>query len=76
MVIQIFVLSCSVHPELYDLHNQCLITACLVRGLQFSPKRCYSLKKKVNTYNFSRDFKVGPHLDPGHVMKSSYVKIF
>ena len=40
MVIQIFVLSCSVHYVLLVLHNQCLITACLMRGLQFSPKRC------------------------------------
>ena len=35
-----FVLSCSVHDVLIVLHNQCLITACLMRGLQFSPKRC------------------------------------
>ena len=36
----IFVLSCSVHHVLIVLHNQCLITACLMRGLHFSPKRC------------------------------------
>ena len=29
----IFVLSCSVHHVLIVLHNQCLITACLMRGL-------------------------------------------
>ena len=36
----IFVPSCSVHYVLIVLHNQCLITTCLMRGLQFSPKRC------------------------------------
>ena len=35
-----FVLSCSVHHVLIVLHNQRLITACLMRGLQFSSKRC------------------------------------
>ena len=35
-----------------------------------------SEKKKINTFNFSRDFKIGPHLGPGHVMNSSHVKIF
>ena len=37
---------------------------------------CVDLKKKVNPCNFSRDFKIGPHLGPGHVMNSSHVKIF
>ena len=36
----IFVRSCSVHHVLIVLHNQCLITACLMRGLHFSQKRC------------------------------------
>ena len=43
MVIQIFVLHfCPVmlNHVLIVLHNQCLISACPMRGLQFSSKRC------------------------------------
>ena len=35
-----------------------------------------SKKEKTNTCNFSRDFKIAPHLGPGHVMNLSHVKIF
>ena len=37
---------------------------------------CLDLKNKINPCNFSRDFKLGPHLGPRHVMNSSHVKIF
>ena len=36
----------------------------------------FDLQKKVNTCNFSCDFKIGPHLGPKHVMNSSHAKIF
>ena len=48
----IFVLSCSVHHVLIVLHNQCLITACLMRGLQFSPNNA-NLQKKRSTHAIS-----------------------
>ena len=35
-----------------------------------------SKKKKVNSRNFSRYFKIGPHLGPGHGMDFSHVKVF
>ena len=44
--------------------------------LSVQPEMLLISKKKVNTSNFSRDFKIGPHLGLGHVMNSSYVKIF
>ena len=40
MVIQTFVPSCSVHHVQTVLQKQCLMIACLMRGLHFSPKRC------------------------------------
>ena len=40
------------------------------------PETMLISKKKINTCNFSRDFKAGPHLDPGQVMNSSNIKIF
>ena len=59
----IFVLSCSVYPVLIFLHNQCLITACLVHGLQFSPKRYRSPKiKKRLTHAISAEISKLAHM--------------
>ena len=64
----ITVLSCSVYPVLIVLHNQCLITPCLVRGLQFSRndadlqkekkvKRCENILKYFRDADHSKGWE-------------------
>ena len=59
MVIQIFVLSRSVHLMLMLAQLVSNYSMPIARPL-IHPETLLILKKKVNTCNFSRDFKIGP----------------
>ena len=82
MVIQIFVL----HYSTIMLSSSCAkcsaqyvsnyIMTSARPSMQHEMMMLISKKKKVNTFNFGGDFKIGPHLGPKHVMNSSHVKIF
>ena len=80
MVIQIFVLyyctvmlssSCA-NCSAQSVCNHSMPSA---RSL-IQPERILTSKKKLNTCNFSRDFKIGSHLGPRDIINSSHVKIF
>ena len=65
----------SIHTETQTTRVDHFLEISIVLAFN-SARNDVNLKKKVNTCNFSRDLKIGPHLSQGHVMNLSHVKIF